>query len=241
MDTDSTSNIDLSPNVADANAVSSEADSPVSRRPRITPIRATLALALGFTIVYAAYQRIGTAAGADMVVYVPNIAGGFAAFGRTTDRPGFLLLSELEQDDVRIEVNVFENKIAGSYTTVQLQTPSAQWSERLRQPKLVIINESGEVEAVDVNWTVDELLRMEDATDCETGQSQRCGAPFADLATYFTGSRPPASPPMLNAFLRRYAIDEPEGEAPAAEGSRHTHADSNHGHDHGHDHDHHHD
>jgi len=202
-----------------------DADSPPiaarANRHRLTPIRATLLAAILVGGGYTAYQRIGTTANADLVVYVPNLAGGFAAIGRTADQPGFLLLSRLDQRKVTVDAQASINRIAGSHTTVAIETPTAQWVRRLRGPQLILIDESGAVRAVDVNWTLADLENMDRAMDCETGASKRCGAPFADLVEHFDTLSVKAVPAELRAFLRHDRI--------AAE---HDTGDHNHAHDH---------
>lgn len=200
---------------------------PPSNKPALTPIRITLFLALLTALGYAAYQRIGTTAGADLVVYIPNLAGGFVAIGRTADRPGFLLLSELDQQKVTINVSSYANKVAGDFSVIRVETPTTQWQHRLRGPQLMLIDESGAITASDANWSLADLDAIEKATDCEAGISKRCGAPFADLADYFAApSATIPAPTALLEFVKKHRIVD-EGDSIDS-----AHAHAHHDHDH---------
>ncbi len=75
----------------------------VMHRRRISPIMKTLIASVVFAVVFAAFQRIGTTANADVVEYTRNLAGGFLAVGMTEDQPGFIALSALDQGECRCQ------------------------------------------------------------------------------------------------------------------------------------------
>ncbi|MCH7700647.1 MAG: hypothetical protein IID37_03065 [Planctomycetes bacterium] len=178
---------------------------PVAARRRLGPIRVTLALALLVGGAYAGYQRIGTTANIEFVEYNRNLAGGFLAVGMTDQQPGIVVFSALDQEKVQVHVDRYENQVAGTHTEVRVNTPHAKWTERLRGPQVVLIDETGTIEASPVEWTVADFNALRNATDCEHGQSKRCGAPFADLHDFFASWPPARVPDPVRAFVGEYA------------------------------------
>lgn len=160
-----------------------------------------------FAGVYAAFQRIGTTANADVVEYTRNLAGGFLAVGMTEDQPGFIALSALDQDKVDVNAAQAKNNLAGTHTVVEVQTPRGMTRIRLRGPQVILVTEQGEVEGFDVDWTVNEFNALRVAADCSHESSlkkQRCGQPFADLQealAKWPGERVPGG---VRAFLEPF-------------------------------------
>lgn len=135
-------------------------------------------------MVYAAYERVGTTANADSVEHTRNLPGGFLAVGMTKNQPGFMVLSQLDQDKVEVDATQVVNHVAGTHTVVEIQTPSDAASIRLRGPQVVLVSEKGSVERYQVDWTVTEFNELREAVDCSHKaaiKKHRCGAPFTDL------------------------------------------------------------
>ncbi len=177
----------------------------VAVRRRLGPIPVTLALALLVGGAYAGYQRIGTTANIEFVEYNRNLAGGFLAVAMTDQQPGIVVFSALDQEKVQVDVDRYENQVAGTHTEVSVITPNAKWAERLRGPQVVLIDETGAIEAHAVEWTLADFNTFRDATDCEHGLSKRCGAPFADLHDFFASWAAERVPDPVRAFVGAYA------------------------------------
>ncbi|RMF79457.1 MAG: hypothetical protein D6744_09135, partial [Planctomycetota bacterium] len=139
-----------------------------------------------------------------------NLAGGFAAVGRTADQPGFLLLSALSESDVRLESLVYGNWLGGRWTVVSIRTPAESRRIRLRRPRVILVSPAGEIRSAPVAWSASQWREIEDGMDCEhavEGKTPRCGAPFADAADVL--DRWPAAevPAAVRAFLEAFAHD----------------------------------
>ncbi|MCH7704829.1 MAG: hypothetical protein IIB61_06935 [Planctomycetes bacterium] len=134
--------------------------------------------------VYAAYQRIGTIANVDLLEYTANKAGGFLAVGMTTDEPGIVVFSAMDNGKVDVNADRFMNQLAGTYTVVTVETGRAQWRKRLRGPLVVMIDGHGTISAYPVQWTIVDFDLIKRALKCGefSGPSRRpCGFPFVDL------------------------------------------------------------
>lgn len=177
----------------------------VAARRRLGTIPTTLTLALLVGGAYAGYQRIGTTANIEFVEYNPNLAGGFLAVGMTDNQPGIVVFSAVDQDKIQVDVDRYENQVAGTHTIVSVITPNAKWTERLRGPQVVLIDETGAIESSPVQWTLADFNTLRDATDCEHGLSKRCGAPFADLHDFFALWPAERVPDPVRAFVGAYA------------------------------------
>lgn len=177
----------------------------VASRRRLSPILVTLSLAVLVGGAYAGYQRIGTTANIEFVEYSRNLAGGFLAIAMTDQQPGIIVFSALDQEKIQVDVDRYENQVAGTHTEVRVNTPNARWTERLRGPQVVLIDETGAIETSPVEWTVADFNTLRNATDCEHGLSKRCGAPFADLYDFFESWPPEQVPGSVSDFVRIYA------------------------------------
>lgn len=178
-----------------------------ARSRRWTPIRVTVFLGVTVVAVYAAYERAGTTANADSVEHTQNLAGGFLAVGMTKLQPGFLVLSELDQDKVDVKATQVVNKVAGTHTVVEIQTPRDAARIRLRGPQVVLISDEGALERHDVDWTVAEFNALREAADCSHEaaiKKHRCGAPFTDLQEAFAEWPAERVPERLRIFLEPY-------------------------------------
>lgn len=168
-----------------------------ARRPRPGAVPVTAALAVVVAIAYVGYQRIGTTANADVVEFTPNLAGGFLAVGMTEQEGGFVVLSELDRDEVDVHANLFRNALAGEFTVVRVTTPARTWRHRLRGPRAVLVGHDGDVTAIPVAWSHTDFTAIRSAIGCASANgttSRRCGAPFADLhdlASDWPGDRVP--------------------------------------------------
>lgn len=157
---------------------------------------------------YAVFQRVGTTANADRVEFTQNYAGGFLAVGLTDDQPGFVVLSALDRAKVEIEADQVVNRVAGTHTVASVQTSQSAWSQRLRGPQVVMIDETGQVTASSVDWTADEFSVLRDAADCEHADGRkvlRCGAPFTDLFEALAPWPDTRVPGPVRAFLTQYS------------------------------------
>ncbi len=187
--------------------VSTENPCGAARRRRISPITTTLVASIVFAGAYAAFQRIGTTANADLVEYTQNLAGGFLAIGITEDQPGFITLSALDQDEVDIHAAQTSNSLAGTHTVVEVQTPRDTTHIRLRGPQVILVSEDGAVETHAVGWTVDEFNTLREAADCSheaAVKKHRCGAPFTDLQEAFAKWPGERVPDRVRAFLEPF-------------------------------------
>jgi len=172
-----------------------------------SPIRITVLLGLTVVAVYAAYERIGTTANADVVEYTPNIAGGFLAIGMTKDQPGFIVLSALDQDNVEVNATQVVSYVAGTRTVVEIQTPRDTAHIRLRGPQVVLISEEGALERYDVDWTLAAFNALREAANCSheaAMKKHRCGAPFTDLQEAFAQWPAEHVPEGVRIFLEPY-------------------------------------
>lgn len=175
----------------------------VERR-RVNPITITLAISVAVAGGYATYQRVGTTANANTVEYTPNLAGGFLAVGMTEDQPGFIVLSTLDQGKVDVNATQTSNRVAGTHTVVEVQTPLGTHRTRLRGPQIILVTEHGAVEGYPVDWTVDEFNAVREAADCSHAaavKKQRCGAPLADLQEAFAAWPAGRVPDRVRTFL----------------------------------------
>ncbi len=155
-----------------------------ARDRRWRPIRVTLFVSVIAMMAYAAYERIGTTANADTVEFTQNLSGGFLAIGMTTNQPGFMVLSALDQEKVEVNATQVVNRVAGTHTVVDVQTPRDAACIRLRGPVVIVISENGALERHDVDWTMAEFNVLRKAADCSheaAVKKHRCGAPFTDL------------------------------------------------------------
>ncbi len=165
---------------------------------------------------YAAYQRIGTTANADLVEFTRNLAGGFVAVGMTDEQPGFIVISALDQDLVEVAADQWSNRLAGTHTIVEIQTPHQHWTTRLRRPQVIMVYQDGVVEGGGVDWTVADFNGIREAVDCSfeaASKKRRCGRPFADLHQAFAGWAVERVPEPVRAFLTPFA-DRPVHPAP---------------------------
>ncbi len=156
----------------------------VKRRRRTSPIAKTVIASIVFAGAYAAFQRVGTTANAEVVEFTRNLAGGFLAVGMTEDQPGFMVLSALDREKVDVSTDQAVNRVTGTHTVVEVQTPHETRRIRLRGPQIVLVSEDGAVERHDVDWTVVEFNALREAADCSHEaviKKHRCGAPFTEL------------------------------------------------------------
>lgn len=184
--------------------VSTENPSGATRRRHTSPITKTVIASVVFAGAYAAFQRIGTTANADLVEYTQNLAGGFLAIGITEDQPGFITLSALDQDEVDIHAAQTSNTLAGTHTVVEVQTPRGRTRIRLRGPQVILVSEDGTVETYAVGWTVDEFNALREAADCSheaAVKKHRCGTPFTDLQEAFAKWPSERVPGPVRTFL----------------------------------------
>ena len=178
-----------------------------ARRRRISPITKMLIASVLFAGAYAAFERIGTTANADMVEYTQHLAGGFLAVGMTRDQPGFILLSALEQDEVDVSATQRMNRLAGTHTVVDIQTLRGVVRRRLRGPLVILVTKQGDVEEFNVDWTVKEFNALREAADCSyeaAVKKHRCGAPFTDLQEAFAKWPGERVPDRVRAFLEPF-------------------------------------
>ena len=179
----------------------------LTRRRRISPITKTLVASIVFAGAYAAFERIGTTANADVVEYTRNLAGGFLAVGMTEDQPGFIVLSALDQDKVEVNAARKKNHLTGTYTVIDIQTPQGLTQNRLRGPQVILVTEEGSVEEFNVDWTVKEFNALRESADCSheaAVKKHRCGAPFTDLQEAFAKWPDESVPDRVRAFLEPY-------------------------------------
>lgn len=179
----------------------------VPRRRRVSPVVITAVAALAFAGAYAAFHRIGTRANANVVEFTQNLAGGFLALGMTEDQPGFIVLSELDQDRVEVDVVLKSNRLAGTHTIVKISTPNGNMRTRLRGPQVIFVDKNGIVEQLSVDWTTRDFNRLRDAADCSHEAAlikRRCGAPFTDLHEEFLGWSDDRVPNRLRTYLARH-------------------------------------
>lgn len=177
------------------------------RRRRISPITKMLVASVLFAGGYAAFERIGTTANADVVEYTQHLAGGFLAVGMTEDQPGFIVLSKLEQAEVDVSATQTVNRLAGTHTVVDIQTPSGVAHRRLRGPLVILVTEQGDIQEFDIDWTVEEFKAVRAAADCSyeaAAKKHRCGAPFTDLQEAFATWPGARVPDPVRAFLEPY-------------------------------------
>lgn len=177
------------------------------RRRRVSPITKTLVASVVFAGAYTAFQRIGTTANANAVEYTRNLAGGFLAVGMTDEQPGFIVLSALDQDKVDVSAAQTKNRLAGTHTVVDVQTPRGKTCSRLRGPQVILVSEDGAVEKHAVQWTVDEFNTLREAADCSHEASmkkRRCGAPFTDLQEALANWQRERVPDRVCAFLEPF-------------------------------------
>jgi len=168
----------------DAVPVSSGHPSEDAPRRRISPIVMALGISVVVVAGYAAFQRIGTIANADSVEFTQNIAGGFLAVGMTKDQPGFMVLSALDREKVDVNTDQAVNRVTGTHTVVEVQTPHETTRIRLRGSQIILVSEEGVVERHEVNWTLNEFNALREAADCSHEaaiKKHRCGAPFTEL------------------------------------------------------------
>jgi hypothetical protein len=155
----------------------------------------------------AAYERVGTTANADSVEHTRNLAGGFLAVGMTKDQPGFMVLSELDQDKVEVNATQVVNQVAGTHTVVEVQTPRDTTRIRLRGPQVMLVSEVGALERYEVDWTVAEFNALREAADCSHEaaiKKHRCGAPFTDLQETFAKWPGERVPERIRNFLEPF-------------------------------------
>jgi len=186
---------------------STEQPSTMQRPRRISPIAKTLIASAMFAVAYAAFQRIGTTANADVVEYTRNLAGGFLAVGMTEDQPGFIALSGLDQDAVDVKAAQTKNRLAGTHTVVEIQTPSGTTRIRLRGPQVILVTEKSGVEKFGVDWTMNEFNAVREAADCSRDaaiKKHRCGQPFADLQEAVAAWPRQRVPEPVRAFLEPF-------------------------------------
>lgn len=179
----------------------------VTRPRRMSPITQTLVASIVLAGAYAAFQRIGTTANADSVEYTRNLAGGFLVIGMTEDQPGFIVLSALDQNRVDVNAVQTKNRLTGTHTVVELQTPSGTTRTRLRGPQVILVSEAGAVERHDVDWTVAEFDALRQAADCShqaAVKKHRCGAPFTDLQEAFAKWPGDRVPDRVRVFLEPF-------------------------------------
>ena len=176
-------------------------------RRRLNPITKTLIASTVFAGAYAAFQRVGTTANADSVEYTQNFAGGFLAVGITADQPGFIMLSALDPEKVEVHAVQTINRLAGTHTVIEVQTPLRAQSIRLRGPQVILVTEQGSIEGYDVDWTVEEFNALRKAADCSheaAVKKHRCGAPFTDLQEAFAKWPRKRVPQRVRAFLEPF-------------------------------------
>lgn len=174
------------------------------QRRRINPITFTLVLSMTFASAYAAYQRIGTTANANIVEYTQNLAGGFLAVGMTEDQPGFIVLSSLDQDKVIVNALQTKNHLAGTHTVIEVQTPLGITRTRLRSPQVILVTKQGVVEDYNVDWTFNEFNILRESADCSheaAVKKHRCGQPFADIQETLASWLGQRVPNRVRAFL----------------------------------------
>lgn len=187
-------------------------DAPCACRPHWwgRPIPLTLALAVLIGGSYSAYERVGTAANAEFVEFSENYGGGFLALGMTETEPGFVVLSALGRSQVQIRADLANSPAAGRHTVASVVTPKARWEQRLRDPQIVLVDESGQVQSWSSDLTLEEFRSMRRWIDCEhpaMGKTvHRCGAPFADLHDLLAEWDAGRMPEPVRKFLSYYAV-----------------------------------
>ena len=175
-----------------------------ARDRRWRPIPVTLIASIIGMMAYAAYERIGTTANADIVEFTQNLASGFLAIGMTANQPGFMVLSALDQEKVGVSATQVVSHVAGTHTVVKVQTPRDTTSIRLRGPQVILVSEDGAIERHDIDWTVAEFDALREAADCSheaAVKKHRCGAPFTDLQEDLTRWAGERVPECVRAFL----------------------------------------
>ncbi len=175
-----------------------------TRPRRRRPIPVTLLLSVIALTAYAAYERLGTTANADSVEFTRNLASGFLAIGMTEDQPGFMVLSALGREKVEVNATQVVNRVAGTHTVVEVQTPHDTTRLRLRGPQVILVSVDGAIERHDVAWTVAEFNALREAADCShqaAVRKQRCGAPFTDLQEALVRWPSARVPERVRAFL----------------------------------------
>jgi hypothetical protein len=205
-----------------------------SRKSSLPAIIVAIALLAGG---YIAYQRVGTRANANVIEFNPNIAGGFLAVGMTDEEPGFILLSTLHQDRVTVDAEQYENALSGTYTTLEITTPTGQTRLRLRDPEIIVIDESGEPRAFSVEWTLSDFHAVSSAVSsavaCEdhndhAGQPVPCGQPFLAFRRFLNTGSAPSVPDELHSLLEKLYSESNQSVATAPSPSRDREgADSN--------------
>ncbi len=171
------------------------------------PIPLTLLMSATIVSLYAAFERIGTQANADVIEYTTNLGGGFLAVGMTDDQPGFIVLSALDQTDVKVSADQVSSVVAGEHTRVEVRTPSDRWTARLRGPQVVVVDKQGAVTTARVDWRLEEFVRLRDSADCAhsiAGAHPHCGAPFADLQAIVSAGLVAGVPDDMRRFLDGY-------------------------------------
>lgn len=181
---------------------------PHSLRHRLLrPIPVTIILATIVCMTYSAYHRIGTVANADVVEFTQNVAGGYFALGKTEDQPGFIVLSEIDQNKANVYANQSVNFLTGTHTYVSIELQEKLWSTRLRKPVVILIDKNAHVEYHTINWTLEDFSDMQHAVDCSHAQAilkKRCGQPFTDFHEAFSARGPGFIPAPLRSFLLPY-------------------------------------
>lgn len=178
-----------------------------ARDRRWRPIPVTLFLSVILVTGYVAFQRIGTTANADTVEYTQNLAGGFLAVGMTEDQPGFIVLSALDQKHVEVNAAQTKNRLTGTHTIVEIETPNGTTRTRLRGPQVILVSEDGAVEKHAVRWTIDEFNFLRETADCSHEaaiKKHRCGAPFTDLQEAFARWPGERVPDEVRAFVEPF-------------------------------------
>lgn len=140
--------------------VSTENPSGATRRRHTSPISIALAISIVVVAGYAAFNRIGTTANADSVEFTQNLAGGFLAVGMTKDQPGFMVLSALDREKVDVNTDQAVNRVTGTHTVVEVQTPHETMRIRLRGPQIVLVSEEGAVERHEVGLDGGRVQRL---------------------------------------------------------------------------------
>ena len=125
----------------------------------------------------------------------------------TEDQPGFIVLSALDQDKVDVGAAQTKNRLAGTHTVVEIQTPRGMTRTRLRGPEVILVSEQGVVQGHSVDWTVEEFNVLREAADCSHEaaiKKHRCGAPFTDLQEAFARWPGERVPNRVRAFLEPF-------------------------------------
>jgi|GEM_PF-3237450 len=157
---------------------------------------------------YGTYHRIGTTAAIDEIVDTPRYAGGFLAIGTSDDRPGALILSEVERKHVGLFAQTSSNPVAGRVTRLTVEALGERKTFRLRSPLLIVIKENGNIETAHLNWSRQGLLDAFASASCSNADASqvrlRCGVPFVELASYLKQDDVPAIPDAGRQFLEQF-------------------------------------